>query len=533
MQPTSVTSVPVVAVDVPVIAVDAQGLVIEEKSDIDTLGGNEEQESNQDGDGDSSAGMRREGADGTESTNQNGGGGGGGGSNANAADGRGGGGATTHEPKRHQDVVSNQDFLANFKLPARLQHLQQATPARPLKAAPPSISPEQNSNNSLNGANDAAPSHHQQLAAADTVAISAPSYTSILIIGEMNRAGSNELMELLSTIPESFALYEPFRNFKYVGMLPLPGSFSTLYSCNFKDDGAVTSKVVWPGDARKVMMGQLLNDYQTEGIPRRGDAKLKSMPEPDYSILINATAGVETPFRTVWARINATRYNFQREERLDHASVQQIGRICNEAQVRIVKTIRFTGYVRVLPEQVKETVKVIYLIRHPEGLLQAQADAKKKEEAKGSSEPVSCGGHVAPNCNACGSVSHYCNGGCTWNAEKGKCQASFVNDHHGAVIDLCKRMSGGLQAVASMDPSQVHYLRYEDLARQPVEVTRIVYDFLGIPFTPEVSEKVNRVAARQIFDDHIDPSRLLIDAATSWPQDVVKACSNLVAYGYI
>ena len=55
VQPTSVTSVPVVAVDVPVIAVDAQGLVIEEKSDIDTLGGNEEQESNQDGDGDSSA----------------------------------------------------------------------------------------------------------------------------------------------------------------------------------------------------------------------------------------------------------------------------------------------------------------------------------------------------------------------------------------------------------------------------------------------------------------------------------------------
>lgn len=91
---------------------------------------------------------------------------------------------------------------------------------------------------------------------------------------------------------------------------------------------------------------------------------------------------------------------------------------------------------------------------------------------------VSTGGHVARNCNACGSVSHYCNGACTWNTEKGKCQASFVNDHHGAVIDLCKRMSGGLQAVASMDPAQVHYLRYEDLARQPMEVTRIVYDFL-------------------------------------------------------
>lgn len=55
----------------------------------------------------------------------------------------------------------------------------------------------------------------------------------------------------------------------------------------------------------------------------------------------------------------------------------------------------------------------------------------------------------------------------------------------------------------------------------------------GIPFTAGVHEKVKLVAARQVFDDHIDPSRLLSDAATSWPTDVVKACSNLVTYGYI
>eukprot|EP00729_Bicosta_minor_P000860 gene860-29741_t len=40
-------------------------------------------------------------------------------------------------------------------------------------------------------------------------------------------------------------------------------------------------------------------------------------------------------------------------------------------------------------------------------------------------------------------------------------------------------------------------------------------------------------SARQVFDDHIDPSRLLSNAAISWPTDVVKACSNLVTYGYI
>jgi hypothetical protein len=70
------------------------------------------------------------------------------------------------------------------------------------------------------------------------------------------------------------------------------------------------------------------------------------------------------------------------------------------------------------------------------------------------------------------------------------------------------------------------------LARQPVAVAQIVYGFLGIPFTDVIKAKAAAIAARQSYDDNIDPSRLLIDA-TSWPQDVVDACSNLMMKGYM
>lgn len=365
------------------VALDVHGVVIEEKpgTEIDSLGGNEEQESNQEGNGSDNNGDGDGDGGGGGDRDSNGGGGGGAGGTAKENVGK------TTSDSSHDNTVANHDFLANFKLPARLQHLHPTVPNNDAHQNNADQRAQQHLATSTNGEGN------------PRAASSAPSYKSILIIGEMNRAGSNELMELLSTIPKSFSLYEPFRNFKYVGMLPLPGSFSTLYSCEFKDDVEMTSKVVWPGDARKATMGQLLGDYLDEGISRRGDAKLKSMPEPDYSILVNATAEVGTPFRTVWSRINATRYNFQREQTLDAASVEQVGRLCEESKVRIIKTIRFTGYVRVLPEQVKDSVKVIYMIRHPEGLLQAQEDAKKKKESATatananarSSEPVSCG----------------------------------------------------------------------------------------------------------------------------------------------
>lgn len=37
---------------------------------------------------------------------------------------------------------------------------------------------------------------------------------NVLIIGELNKAGSNELLELLGLDSDSFILYEPFRQFK-------------------------------------------------------------------------------------------------------------------------------------------------------------------------------------------------------------------------------------------------------------------------------------------------------------------------------
>ena len=39
--------------------------------------------------------------------------------------------------------------------------------------------------------------------------------------------------------------------------------------------------------------------------------------------------------------------------------------------MKITKTIRFTGYVRLIPEEVKKSIKVIHMLRHPEGLLQS------------------------------------------------------------------------------------------------------------------------------------------------------------------
>ena len=113
------------------------------------------------------------------------------------------------------------------------------------------------------------------------------------------------------------------------------------------------------------------------------------------------------------------------------------------------------------------------------------------------------------------------------------CKPSFVFNHHNQIMDLCKRMSGGLEAVSKLHPDQVMYLRYEDLARRPVAVSQLVYNFLGLDFDEETRQVVERIVKRQRFDGKIDSGRLLMDAATSWPQALISACGNLVKYGYI
>ena len=121
---------------------------------------------------------------------------------------------------------------------------------------------------------------------------------------------------------------------------------------------------------------------------------------------------------------------------------------------------------------------------------------------------------------------------CKWNRETTTCERSFVHNHYEQVVDVCKRMAGGIAAVTKMRKDQVMFLRYEDLARSPVLVVKMIYGFLGIPFTDRQRKTVEAISKRQQFDKHIDPSEMLSDAS-NWPKEVVEACASLVTYGYL
>jgi len=80
-------------------------------------------------------------------------------------------------------------------------------------------------------------------------------------------------------------------------------------------------------------------------------------------------------------------------------------------------------------------------------------------------------------------------------------------------------MAGGIETVSKMDKKQVLFLRFEDLARSPVLVAKMVHGFLGIPFTEEQERVVQNISLRQRFDTRIDASEMLQDAS-NWPKEV-------------
>ena len=86
--------------------------------------------------------------------------------------------------------------------------------------------------------------------------------------------------------------------------------------------------------------------------------------------------------------------------------------------------------------------------------------------------------------------------------------------------------------MSKMDKKQVLFLRFEDLARSPILVAKMVYGFLGIPFTEEQRRAVQNITQRQRFDKSIDASEMLQDAG-NWPKEVVEACASIVTYGYL
>ena len=284
-----------------------------------------------------------------------------------------------------------------------------------------------------------------------------------IIIAE-NEAGSSLLLHLLRKIPRSFSLFEPFRNYKYNQQQTLQGTFDTLFNCSFARNGSILSEVVWPGVARAHVLRGLDDTDMPDGFDL--DA-----------------------YR---AHLLATRQAFNKSES------DPILRKCVDSSTRIVKTIRFTGYVRILPKRtIDERLRVIHVLRHPARLVEAQAAAGMLH-----------GGNVSNE---------------TW--------------VHGQIKQLCDRVDGGIRSLQSQVPSShILFLRFEDLVKAPAACVKIVYDFLGANynlFTPEIERWVS---------DYTEDSPVATDpppdgphgAKTSqhaWPKEVVESCKETLRTG--
>jgi hypothetical protein len=59
------------------------------------------------------------------------------------------------------------------------------------------------------------------------------------------------------------------------------------------------------------------------------------------------------------ARVLSTRTAFSADD------AEAIHRKCLSSKVKFVSTIRFTGYVRLIPDSVRDRLRVIHLLRHP------------------------------------------------------------------------------------------------------------------------------------------------------------------------
>lgn len=287
-----------------------------------------------------------------------------------------------------------------------------------------------------------------------------------MIIAE-SEAGSSLLLHLLSRVPDSFSLFEPFRNFKYDPHKTLNGSFDTLFSCNFARDGATLSEVAWPGAAREHILRGLADTDVPDGLD----------------------------LDTYRARMLASRHAFSENES------DPILRKCLSASTKIVETIRFTGYIRILPKNViNERLRVIHILRHPARLVEAQTAAGLHR-----------GGNITNE---------------TW--------------VHGLIKELCDRVDGGIRVLRSqVPPSHILFLRFEDLMKAPAAVTKIVYDFLGVKydlFTPEIERWVDDFAGGMstTFNPSSDEPQQLRASQLAWPQEVVESCKDtLRAGGYL
>jgi hypothetical protein len=269
----------------------------------------------------------------------------------------------------------NAEFLDMFAPPAGLRSLVgKASGGAGSKSAPPQQPQQPVKAWPAAGTNGVSPPHLQQQGSAAVAPL------NVVVVGELNRAGSNELLELLSSIQQSYALYEPFRHFKYAGTLPLEGSFATLFGCQFADDVGTASKVVWPGLSRQVAVSQLLGEWREQGVAgvRHALAGVleghEALPADQTTVdavqLRDRTSGVNVslPEYTSALRVLARSADFRTAHSLRPSDAQHIGAFCRQARVRVVKTVRFTGYVRLFPAQIRDTVKVgIHLLHTVSG----------------------------------------------------------------------------------------------------------------------------------------------------------------------
>jgi hypothetical protein len=272
------------------------------------------------------------------------------------------------------------------------------------------------------------------------------------------------LLHLLRKIPGSFSLFEPFRNFKYDKKKTLKGTFVTLFNCSFARNGSLLSDVVWPGVAREHLLGGLLDTDMADGV--------------DLDV-----------YRT---HLLATRRAFNESES------DPILKKCLSSSTKIVKTIRFTGYVRILPKPaIDERLRVIHVVRHPSRLVEAQAAAGMLR-----------GGNVTNQ---------------TW--------------VHGQVKLLCDRVDGGIRSLQSQVPSShILFLRFEDLVKFPAACVKMAYDFLGANynlFTPEIERWVSDYTEENPIpiDPPPDGPHGMRTSQHAWPKEVIEACKETLRAG--
>lgn len=217
----------------------------------------------------------------------------------------------------------------------------------------------------------------------------------VVLVAE-GRSGSSATLDMLSAVPGAFLLYEPFFAFQPDSLhgapkLELPGGYDMLFNCSFALYKSLVDRIYWGEACRRSASSK----WMSTGLKER------------------CAAG-----------------NLTQMDR------RAIYRQCTASRVRILKTIRFRGYIEETLPVARPTLRVLHLLRRP-------ADVAESRFRRG-----------------------------------------WMNYQRTKIAEeVCDSYRQKMTAFSRLSPAQFQRLRGEEIKKEPMDVARRIFAFLDTPFS--------------------------------------------------